>query len=236
MKETLKIGANLAARICVAPAILLYRLETAFVAGERIFPGWSQALALLPGVTGVYLRRAFFRGILPQCGRDAWISFGTIFSHSTVCVGSGVYIGSYCVIGDADIQDDAMIASHVSVINGGRQHGPGQSSVALRERLGTFPRVSIGRNAWIGERAVVMTDVGDNGVVGAGAVVTKPVPPFTVVVGVPARVLQRGCASTVESPESAAFEAARGAMPHGWNGGRDDHAPESHSGLPPQTA
>jgi len=235
VREALKIGANLAAWICVAPAILLYRLESAFVAGERIFPGWSQALALLPGVTGVYLRRAFFRGILPQCGRDAWISFGTIFSHSTVCIGSGVYIGSYCVIGDADIQDDAMIASHVSVINGGRQHEPDPSSVALRERVGTFPRVSIGRNAWIGERAVVMTDVGDNGVVGAGAVVTKQVPPLTVVVGVPARVLQRG-APSVESPESAACEAARGAKPHGTNGGRDGHAPESHLRLPPQTA
>jgi acetyltransferase-like isoleucine patch superfamily enzyme len=49
--------------------------------------------------------------------------------------------------------------------------------------------VRIGAGSWIGSAAVVMADVGRDSVVGAGAVVTKPVPNRVVVAGVPARVV-----------------------------------------------
>jgi hypothetical protein len=60
-----------------------------------------------------------------------------------------------------------------------------------------FPRVTgpirIGKNAWIGAGAVVLpgVQVGECGVVGAGAVVIEDVEPFTVVAGVPARLIRR---------------------------------------------
>ena len=50
--------------------------------------------------------------------------------------------------------------------------------------------VRIGRGTWIGNNAVVMADVGEDAIVGAGAVVTKPVPARTIVGGVPARVIR----------------------------------------------
>jgi acetyltransferase-like isoleucine patch superfamily enzyme len=55
-------------------------------------------------------------------------------------------------------------------------------------RKKTFTRIRIGRNAWIGNSAVVMADVGDNGVIGAGSVVVKPIPADSVAVGNPAMV------------------------------------------------
>jgi len=50
-------------------------------------------------------------------------------------------------------------------------------------------RVTIGRNAFVGQGAIILPNVtiGDFAVVGAGAVVTKNVPPRTVVAGVPAK-------------------------------------------------
>jgi phosphonate metabolism protein (transferase hexapeptide repeat family) len=53
-------------------------------------------------------------------------------------------------------------------------------------------RVEIGHDVWIGHGAIVMPGVkiGTGAAVGSGAVVTKDVPPFAIVVGVPARVLR----------------------------------------------
>jgi acetyltransferase-like isoleucine patch superfamily enzyme len=48
-------------------------------------------------------------------------------------------------------------------------------------------RVHIGRNSWLGANAVVMADVGDDAIVGAGAVVVQPVSSGTTVVGNPAK-------------------------------------------------
>ncbi len=60
----------------------------------------------------------------------------------------------------------------------------------IREQPGTLTLVRIGAGAWVGSAAVVMADVGRNAVVGAGAVVTKPMPDGVVAAGVPARVLR----------------------------------------------
>ena len=54
-------------------------------------------------------------------------------------------------------------------------------------------KIVIENDAWIGAGAIIMPEVtlGEGAVVGAGAVVTKDVPPYTVVVGVPARPIKR---------------------------------------------
>lgn len=53
-------------------------------------------------------------------------------------------------------------------------------------------QITIGNNVWIGQKVVVMDGVtiGDNSIVATGAIVTKDVPPFTIVGGVPAKVIK----------------------------------------------
>ncbi len=55
-----------------------------------------------------------------------------------------------------------------------------------------YKRILIGNDVWIGARAVVLDGVtiGDGAIVGACAVVTKDVPPFAIVAGVPAKILR----------------------------------------------
>lgn len=57
----------------------------------------------------------------------------------------------------------------------------------------TYVPITVGANAWIAARAIVMPgrNIGDGAVVAAGAVVTKDVPSWTVVVGNPAKVVKR---------------------------------------------
>jgi virginiamycin A acetyltransferase len=188
IKQVAKRVADLLATVLVAIPYVLYRLEAVCVGEQFAFPGWSQLFALLPGQIGVYCRRAFYRQVFPRCGRDVCISFGTVFSHPTAVLGDRVYIGVGCMIGDVTIDDDALVGSHVSIINGRRQHGIERLDIPVREQAGDYPRVVIGRDAWIGDRAVVTEHVGVHACVGAAAVVTKPVPDYAIVVGNPATV------------------------------------------------
>jgi virginiamycin A acetyltransferase len=183
-----KIIANSIATCAVFVPVLCYWLAKLIVGSERAFPGWSQLFSLLPGLFGIYLRRAFYRMVLPACGRDTCISFGSVFSHSTARLGDRVYVGVGCMLGDVTLEDDVLVGSHVSIINGRRQHGIDRLDIPIREQPGEYPRITIGRDSWIGDRAIVTSNVGQHCVVGAGAVVTKPVPDFAIVAGNPAIV------------------------------------------------
>jgi virginiamycin A acetyltransferase len=200
MKGWLKLLAEALTTLLVLPGLVLYWLAALVVGSERAFPGWSQLMSLLPGVTGVYLRRSFYRLVLPRCGSGCWIGFGVIFSHPTAEVGRNAYIGPFCCLGDVTLEDDVLLGSHVSVPNGGSQHGIERLDVPIREQPGTWVRITIGRDTWIGDRAVVLADVGSQCVVGAGSVVVKPIPDRAIAAGTPARVLRyRGPASESES-------------------------------------
>src|SRR5438128_6467338 len=117
-------------------------------------------MSLIPWLTGVCLRRAFYRLTLDECGIGCCLSFGTVLSHPMARVGKSVYVGLYCSIGDATLEDDVLVASHVSIMNGYRQHGIERLDIPVREQPGQWPRITIGRDSWIGERAVVAADVG----------------------------------------------------------------------------
>ena len=207
-KQSVKQLAEIIAAAAVVIPVVVYRVHARLAGVERAFPGWSQLLSLLPGLVGVYLRRAFYRMVLPTCGRDVCISFGTVFSHPTASIGNRVYLGVGCMIGDVTLEDDALVGSHVSIINGRRQHGIERLDIPVREQPGEYPRVVIGEDSWIGDRAIVTADLGKHCVVGAGSVVTKAVPDFAIVVGNPARI--KGFR---EASSAAAAVAAAAASP-----------------------
>jgi virginiamycin A acetyltransferase len=186
----MKSLANRLATILVLPAVFLHALSRRGLGSERSFPGWSQALSLLPGLTGQFLRRAFYQEVLSGCGTDACICFGVIISHVTAEIGHRVYIGPYCCLGDVTLEDDVLLGSHVSVVNGRSQHGIECLDTPIREQLGAWERITVGKNSWVGERAILMANVGRHCVIGAGAVVTSAVPDFAIAVGSPARVIR----------------------------------------------
>jgi virginiamycin A acetyltransferase len=206
MKTSLKALADAIATVLVFPAFALYQAGKLLLGAEKAFPAWPQFLALVPGLTGVYLRRAFYRLVLAQCGHGSWIGFGTIFSHRTAAIGRNVYVGSYCCLGDVTLEDDVLLGSQVSIMNGAEQHGIARLDIPIREQPGVWPRITIGRDTWIGDRAVVMADVGKHCVIGAGSVVTRPVPDFAVAVGVPARVVRFRNASEIATASAGGRE------------------------------
>jgi virginiamycin A acetyltransferase len=206
MKRLAKAVAEFAATALVLPAWALYAAARLAAGPDFAFPGFSQLFSLVPGRTGVYLRRAFYRLVLRRCGAGACISFGTVFSHPGSEVGRYTYVGVFCCLGEVTLEDDVLLGSHVSVTNGSAQHGTERLDIPVREQPGKWPRVTIGRDTWVGDRAVIMADVGRHCVIGAGSVVTKPVPDYAIAVGVPARVVRfrAGAPASAGAPPAAA--------------------------------
>jgi acetyltransferase-like isoleucine patch superfamily enzyme len=113
-----------------------------------------------------------------------------LFSDPRLRIGNGVYLGSRCDIGYAHIEPDCVIGSGVHILSGQQQHRFDDPDVPIRDQGGTLQRVSIGRDTWIGNNAVIAADVGAGCVIGAGSVVVKPVPDRSVAAGNPARILR----------------------------------------------
>ena len=106
-------------------------------------------------------------------------------------IGDGAYIGRRCGLGFADIGRGVMLADGVQVLSGGHEHGVATSeNQTPQDQSQHYELVQIGAGAWIGTNAVIMASVGEGSIIGAGAVVTKPIPDRCLAVGVPARVIK----------------------------------------------
>ena len=154
-----------------------------------LFSFFSQTVSLVPGLPGDYLRVAYHVMTLDDCPYHCRISFGTFFAQSSVRLGRGVYIGAYCVIASCTIGQRTQIASHVQIFGGGQQHSRDEEGRILGADEATFVSVLIGEDCWIGASAIVMAEVGPGTTIGAGAVVSRPIPAGVVAVGNPARVV-----------------------------------------------
>lgn len=187
LRRAIKALIFAASLLLVSPLISLTWLEKHLWRKEALFVFCSQALALLPGFPGWYLRGAFYFGALDRCSWETHIGFGSLFTHRRAVVGARVSIGAYCVLGHVLIGNDVRMGSRVSIPSGKRQHLDETGRLASMDR---FDNVSIGSGCWIGEGAIVLANVSEQCVVSAGAVVTKSMQRSCIIGGNPARVLR----------------------------------------------
>lgn len=158
-------------------------------AGWLYFPFVSEALGLMPFSFGWKLRRAIYARILPRIGVDAVLHFGVALEDPRSTIGQNVWISSGCYLDYVEIGDAVLIGPRAVLLAGGRHHYFDRLDVPIKDQGNPAKEpLRIGRGAWIGANATVLAEVGHDAIVGAGAVVTKPVPPYAIVVGNPARL------------------------------------------------
>ena len=190
IRDRLKALARGLAAIIVAPVLISYWIRASILGRDRALEGSTQLLSLVPGISGQYLRRAFLARVLAGCHPSSVVEFGTIFSQADARLDENAYVGPGCHLGLVHVERDALLAASVKVPSGGQSHGIDDVSMPIRDQPGSPRLVRIGAGAWIGTAAVVMAHVGRDTIVGAGAVVTRPLPERVVAAGVPARVVR----------------------------------------------
>lgn len=141
-----------------------------------------------------------------------WATIAAGYSDSQTDVPErALVIGERCVIGirsgiaaheSIEIGDDVWIGQDVFITDS--NHGFDDPDVPIGLQLGDHEPVRVGSGSWIGHGAVVLPgcQLGKHVVVAAGSVVTDDVPEYSVVAGVPAKVVRR-----IPSSSSARHEA-----------------------------
>lgn len=147
---------------------------------------------LLPSV-GRYLswRGHLTSKVLKSCGSNLKIaSLVNIYNPNRLSCGDNVYIG-YCTYiggGDVYLDDEVIIGPFCSIVAG--NHTPKEGSY----RFGPYDygQIKIGKGTWLGSHVTITSNViiGKGCVIAANAVVTKHVPDYTMVGGVPAKVIK----------------------------------------------
>lgn len=173
----------------VLGAYLRYRAGLPLLGRQRAFAAAVQQASRFAGPWGAYRRRALLRLLGADVALDCHVEIGTLLSQPSVAIGPGAYVGAYCCLGDVRIGAKTMLADGVCVPSGPRKHGAERLDIPMADQPGRPCTITIGEDCWIGARAVVLADVGSHAIVAAGAVVTRPVEPYAIVAGVPARTI-----------------------------------------------
>jgi len=132
---------------------------------------------------GIYISKNVFigRGSILSCKN------GDIILERNVNIGfnSEIFSGSKVTIGE-----NTLIAAYVYIIGGGHDYSRVDIPITEQEKISYG--IKIERNCWIGAGVKVFDNVtiGEDTIIGAGAVVSKDIPAFSIAAGIPARVVK----------------------------------------------
>ncbi|BBD57359.1 hexapeptide repeat-containing transferase [Nostoc sp. HK-01] len=116
---------------------------------------------------------------------DAW--------GGSITIDENVFIGPYTVIyghGGVKIGKDTLISMHCRILSS--NHTIPDRDTRIRWNPDILLPVTLGEDVWLGAGVTILggVTVGNGCIVGAGAVVTKDLPPYSIAVGVPAKVVK----------------------------------------------
>ena len=128
----------------------------------------------------------------------AWVTYGYNGSDSIISIADGSNIGSYnhiTAINGIKIGTNVLTGKYVTITD--NSHGETNISdlriSPMKRKVCSKGRVVIGNNVWIGDKVTILPNVniGEGSIVGANSVVTKSIPPYSVAVGNPARIIKQ---------------------------------------------
>ena len=161
-----------------------------------LYYGIARHLPSSSGPGGAFwsrIRRTLCSPVLADCGKGVNIERNASFgSGARVCLGDRSGLGLNArLVGEVSLGQNVMMGPDVLIM--AVSHAIDRVDVPMIDQGVAAPRpVTVEDDVWIGARAVILPGVrvGRGAVIGAGAVVTKSVPQWAVVAGVPARLVR----------------------------------------------
>lgn len=145
------------------------------------------------------LRYFFYSKLLKSIGNSVIIKPSVyLFSPQNISIGRNVDINEFCVLYPEDdpngyikIGDDVMIANSTSIVTS--DYIFNDKTKPIWKSGHVHAPVIIEDDVWIGMGVRILKGVtiGKGSIIGAGAVVTKDIPPYSIAVGVPAKVIKK---------------------------------------------
>lgn len=140
---------------------------------------------------GQKIRYFFASRFVAQCGKNVNFEHGAKFD-SDLSIGDYSGVGINCTLGGP-----VSIANHVMMgpecVFLPHNHRFNRLDIPMcQQGFSEAKPICVGDDVWIGTRAIIMPGVtiGSHSIIGAGAVVTKDVPPYAIVGGVPAKIIK----------------------------------------------
>jgi len=140
----------------------------------RIYNHGNMMFGERASIRSIVAQSEFFtaNGARLEVGKYTFINYGaSIAAHKLIRIGDHCLIGTHCIMMDNDFH-------HISVNK--------------RKTLPESKPIILGNHVWLGNRVTVLKGVtiGDYAVVGAGSVVTRDIPSYSVAAGNPARIIR----------------------------------------------
>lgn len=131
-------------------------------------------------------RKALVAGRSFVCSKDTYVHPGSLVAGDYVFIGRNCFIGTKTSIGHF-----TMLASYVAIVGGDHRFDLAGVPMIFSGRDAGRP-VEIGNDVWIGHGSIIMhgVSIGDGAIIAAGSVVTRDVPSYAIVGGVPAKVIR----------------------------------------------
>ena len=156
-------------------------------------------LSFIPNIIGKYIRRFFYKLHLAKCGNN--FSTGVLVrlqSPEAIYVGNNSGFSDRCwVAANSDVNGSITIGNNVligpgTLIHSGN-HNYKNKKIPIRHQGFQFASIVIKDDVWIAANCTILAGVtiGKGAVVAAGSVVTKNIEPYTVVGGIPAKVISK---------------------------------------------
>lgn len=147
---------------------------------------------------GSVIYRSVRKDIVPfnvfELGKRSVIEDYSVINNAVgnLVIGNNTRVGiGNTIIGPVTISDNVNIGQNVTI--SGLNHNYEDPSKTISEQgVSTMP-IKIENNVWIGANSVVLpgVQIGNHSVIGAGSIITKDIPPYSVAVGNPARIVKR---------------------------------------------
>lgn len=137
--------------------------------------------------SALQIRRLYLRLMSVQYGKQLWIGKGFhLWNKGNLVLGERCALGAFVVVANhapVEIGDDFLAAPGLTIDSG--SHEPSTLEPVCKP-------IKIGHRVWCGDNVTILSGVtvGDDVVIGAGSLVNKSIPPNSIAVGVPAKVIK----------------------------------------------